>query len=308
MNIFKLFLRILLSFIFVVSFFSCALAQEKSSKNKDYTNYYLQVYKADSLFYTGNFNSSYKILNSLFKEYEPVELIRYKPYKLFVYSAIKVNASKNYKKLMKNLISRYGYCYNDLVSDSIFLRGLKIAKIDSSDFKKLRKEYLNSLNKDLRKIIIEMNERDQAVRLSNIENKEKQVAKVDKKNDSLLKKIYKNYGFPTKELIGAASIDCKTYDKIDLLLIYNHMSYHGDYKYHREKLTKYVKEGKCDPVLLGHMIDRRNQILGKDPVYYLFFNTYFENNPSKAKKIDSLRKNAGLPTLKQEEFWYKRFK
>lgn len=297
-------------FILIIICTSCAVFNFDSDNDRDYKEYYLQVYKADSLFYTGDFQSSYDILYMEFEKYKPIELARYKPYKIFVYSALKLNLNVDYKDLLKNLIAEHGYCYGNLIKDSIFKKGFKKAGLSELDCQYLRKQYLNSLNLNLREFIIKMNKRDQEVRLSglDVKSKEIEVEKIDKQNDSLLKEIYVMYGFPNSETIGGSSIDCNnSFQNTDTSILYNHISYNGDYQFHKSKLVEYVKDGKCDPAVLGHMIDRRNQVLGDKPIYYLFFNKYFKNDSIKHKEINSLRKAAGLPSLEQEEFWYNRF-
>ena len=49
-------------------------------ENANYIPYYLKVYEADSLYLTKNYEQSYKILDRLFKNYEPINIETFNEY------------------------------------------------------------------------------------------------------------------------------------------------------------------------------------------------------------------------------------
>lgn len=62
------------AFIFTIFLLMSCKAKQISQEEKslNYIPYYLQVYKADSLYMTKNYKQSYEILDKLFKKYKPL--------------------------------------------------------------------------------------------------------------------------------------------------------------------------------------------------------------------------------------------
>lgn len=88
--------------------FSCKSTYTKiGDKNANYIPYYLKVYEADSLYIVENYEKSFKILDSLFKKYEPVNTYIY--YEVINYMKLKVILNKRIsRKETENWILNYG--------------------------------------------------------------------------------------------------------------------------------------------------------------------------------------------------------
>ena len=83
--------------------FSCKSNYTRiGDKNANYIPYYLKVYEADSLYIIGEYKNSYKILDSLFKKYEPINMPIYFEYEQYIKLANRFDkkTKKNIKKII----------------------------------------------------------------------------------------------------------------------------------------------------------------------------------------------------------------
>lgn len=294
----RLFFIIIL--IFCIS--SCTIKKPitKNSEEKDalkeinYIPYYSEIYKADSLYITHNYKETYKILNNLLKNFKPVD-------------GWFVNVSRNYliskskvSKITRNDVEKYlnekAYDASVIFNDKNIVELLNEFNITRNEVEKITKENVSKINMPLRLEISKMNYDDQQVRQT-IKNNDS-IKKVDWQHSERLKEIIKTYGFPNKKLVGDYKIQGK-YANIGLSVIFNHISYNGDYEYFKKKLPELIKNGTCDPFNYGMMVDRKNEINNKPIEYYLII--AIDEKVDK-KKINANRKAIGLPTVEYQEF------
>lgn len=306
MNVQKFFLNgvVISSLIFV---FCCAgnkqVAFQEETKEVNYIPYYLKVYEADSLYLTGNYDHSFQILDSLFKEYEPLNFGIYEEYETYIKLSQQLYKKTNFKVLISDLISNYGKRIDEIEQDSILNIVYRNSKLDKNQYEYLRKKYLNSLNMPLRDSILKIYDRDQSVRAgNNISN----IEKVDLYNQGELVKLISKYGFPSVQKIGVKSLEQGKYDPIDISEVWLHMmDYDGKEKdFIFKQIEKAVNEGKCDPLTLSLILDRDNRRANKTKsAYYYGLNTSNINlSKDELIKVNSRRRQIGLPTFEFEKW------
>ncbi len=247
-------------------------------------NYYSQVYLADSLFITKNFEDSYTILNKLFSKIEPIDLETYN--EVVTMMKLKVILKKQPKLAdFEELIFKYGYPLSYLENDSILSDYYK--KINKSKRSNLEKKYLSNLDMKLRANILEMKERDQLVRKN---YNEKKADSVDLINQALLIEIFKNKGFPSKTLIGGYSVDSRDANIGAILL---HTDDSVRLNYFMPKILDYIRKGEARPRLYGIMKDQYLIYNNQEQYYGTYITKKRLNIP--LAELNNRRKSIGLP-------------
>ena len=297
--------NIILLFVVFVVFASCKTKSFQESKTVsfeqkkevNYIPYYLKVYEADSLYLINNFDKAYKILDSLFKIYEPRNSDNFAEYSVYLNSAVKcrhiecirekaIFGLKNFGNIQS--LHKEGYAmYKELK---------KVASISNQDEQELKDKYYNSLNKELRYKIQEIYLRDQEVRRDFEDDKKRD--SIDNINLIELVKIFEETGFPEKKIIGsnnAYDMPDKWFVKLEILFM------------HQSSITreKYIpvffnalKRGLCEPEVYASIYDKNEIENGRKQKYGTFsysggaFDTIMEQNSLKI-----IRKNIGLPSI-----------
>lgn len=304
--------KMILLFIVIISAISCKNMKTKyhsTNKKLDYIPYYLKVYEADSLFYKNDYSQSFNLLDSLFTKYKPLNIEGYYEYEIYLHLLVHLNKREDYSKEIKKLIQDFGYKNEQIKNDSILNVALsKSAKLTKKEMANLEKEYIASLDLKFREQITKMNYLDQNVRKSYlIENKEVAMRKVDQKNDSIMKNYILKLGFPGVKKIGVYQISEKDTSDVALSILFNHFSYNGSYDFYKKELIKYIKNGECNPAIYASLIDRWHSINNDELFYYYRWHTEIKKlDSSQYPKINKRRISIGLPTIEQEQFWFKR--
>ncbi len=302
MNVFKVY------FILLMSFISCRnnhvqsvqtkqtedIGNNHFSKEVNYIPYYNEIYKADSLYITKNYKETYEILDRLLKTYKPVDGWFVNVSRNYLIS--KSKASTIEREDVENYLREKAYDVNAVLKDKSIAELLEKLNISKDDVEKIVKENVSKINLPLRSELNKMNIDDQDVR--NRLNTEDSIKKVDWRHSERLKEIIKIYGFPNKNLIGGYMVQGKSAD-VSLSVIFNHLSYNGDYEYFKKTLPNLVKNGTCDPFNYAMMEDRKNEINNKPIDYHVII--AIDENVDK-KKINTNRRAIGLPSLEYQEF------
>lgn len=291
------------SILLVFSLISCKSSYMKiGDKNANYIPYYLKVYEADSLYYSGNYSEYRKQMKNLFKYFEPINISRYNEYEKYLKSLIILDKNKNYERELLILIVDFGYKQKSILNDSILAYVLKNNKYSVKHLTDLEDKYEYSLNKDLIQKLKKLEFDDEEIRERQgltFEQREPLMKQVDKKNDSIIKNYIITNGFPSKKVIGDFSLG----------LLFNHFSYNGSYDFYKETLPSFIKNGTCNPSNYAALIDRWYLMNKSEPFYFM---TWFdkiktiENDSEKIKEINSRRKKIGLPSIRQEKIVFER--
>ena len=90
-------------------------------KYDSYKDYYLEVYKADSLYLEGNYECSYKILSRLFNKYDPINSLIYYEYNTYLASGYQVDDNFEICTGFKKLIKDFGYTESRISNNDIIV-------------------------------------------------------------------------------------------------------------------------------------------------------------------------------------------
>lgn len=289
-----IFLKQLIFLIIIAFFISCKSSVTNiGEKNANYIPYYLKVYEADSLYLVNDYLKSYKILDSLFKKYEPINIEGYREFETYIATAY---LSGNYKHLDKNLkrsFKIHGTTYEILKNDSILIKVFEKSKFKTEDLALFSRLYKRKLNLDLRDSVVNMVKRDFEAREKKLViNKE--LSLINEENSNALRSIFEKYGYPGVKKIGYYHLDQRY---INLGPIFLHCSQAFTNDYLLKNLLEYATRGECSPDLYAARLDK--SLLGNDEgkqLYGTFNKTAKELMPLiSPKKLDSLRKSMGLP-------------
>lgn len=283
----------LILFVLLILVFSCKSNRQVIEKNVvekevNYIPYYLKVYEADSLYITNNYQKSYKILDSLFKIYKPIDVRNIN--EVLTFYKLKIILRKRIKKQeISKLISEYGYSEEIFLNDSLF----KIYNIQSDKYllkiyPSMRKKYNNMIDLSLRNQIKEMKINDQFYRKKNYKDNLESQTKIDLKNQSRIIEIFNDFGFPNEKLIGNFTID-KINADISVILLHTKDSIRK--AYFMPKILEYIKKGEASPELYANLHDQLLLYNG-DSQYY---GSYENEIKISIKEVNNRRKKIGLP-------------
>ena len=278
-------------------------------KEVNYIPYYLKVYEADSLYLTGNYERSFEILDSLFKEFEPLNY-EYNELETYIKSAYLIGRTDAVKPFFKLLISKYGFVIELLSYDSILNSAYQAVHIDIKEYHVLKENFEQKINYALRDEIDEMYYRDQFFRkLNNASLKQNEEDSAlfahqwqisDKRNEEKLIYIFEKYGFPNSKLGCNIYVKGREEQTTDVKLLLMHTSDSLRFQYFLPKLLNFIKEGESYPRIYAAMIDQYNVYNGEPQIYGTFSNVELMYNK---EKTDSLRKSIGLPKNLNYDKW-----
>lgn len=299
-------------FIIFLIVFSCKSNKQVNEntvvqKETNYIPYYLIMYKADSLYLVNDFEGSYKISDSIFKVFEPLNSDNYAEYGVYLNCAVKSNHLDSIGEKV-----RYGYLHfgniQTLHKDgyTMYKAVNKAANLTDEEMKDLKMKYYNSLNLDLRKKMLQMYQDEQTFRLEQKSLEEMDI--VDEKNRIDLNQIFKKFGFPKKSLIGSNNAyDVPDGGSIYLNIFFMHQSDSVRAKY-LPILLDGVKKGYCEPEIYAIVYDRDLILKGQKQYYGTYTCDGDEVCPLKnPQKIDSIRKTVGLPHIKFNQWKVSQF-
>lgn len=268
----------------------------KSGRQEElnYIAYYSEIYKADSLFMTNNYDESYKILDYLLKRYKPVKGWFVNVSRDYLISKSKV--AKVERTDIENYLYEQAYVLEAILGDKSVAKLLEEFHIDKIEVEKIVAKNVSKINIPLRNELGNMTLKDQDIR--NTKNYDS-IKKIDWQHSQRLKEIIETVGFPNEKIVGGYNLQGKPHSEIFLPQIFNHMAYNGDYDYFKKKLPELIRNGTCDPFNYAMLEDRRNEINNR-PIEYLVIIPITEN--SDKKKINTNRKAIGLPSVEFEEF------
>jgi len=272
---------ILVACLLLLFLISCKSNYTKiGGKNSNYIPYYLKVYEADSLFIVGNYQRSYKILDSLFIKYEPIEMSGYYEYSNYVFSSILTNNKKSIKKNAKKAYTDNGGLHSQQIKIVTKLDSIE-SVIGFSEKERIafKATYDSKINKYLRELVDKTLSDDQSVRGENYKSSV-ELEIMDKSNEPVIKQIFKKYDYPSTKKIGFGN---------SLRAVFIHADNNFKENYLLSKLFDYIKKGEDVPQTYTDTYDKL--------FMYRNGNFYYSDITSilKGKKLDSVRKSIGLP-------------
>lgn len=288
------------AFLLIVQMMICCKTQKEMAvqiqdKEVNYIPYFLKVYEADSLYIVKNYHRSYEILDSLFQEFEPINIESYN--EILTFTRLKMILGKPLKEgEFSRLVSVYGFTGELFENDSIFKSfQLKEKKnlLDKQREFELRSEYINSLNMSLRFEIKQMKEKDQKFRKHKYRDNIKRQDSLDYSNQVRLKEIFEEIGFPNYRLIGNFMVD-KSFVDVNAILL--HTKDTVRVSYFMPKVLEFVKKGEALPFNYASMYDQYLLYNGKEQYYGSYENPI--NIP--IGEVNRRRKLIGMPNYGYE--------
>jgi hypothetical protein len=279
--------------------FSCKSTYTRiGSKEANYIPYYLKVYEADSLYIVKDYKRSYKILDSLFKKFEPVNTHIY--YEVINYMKLKVILNKRIsRRETENWILNYGVTLSRLENDSILnLYYSKDEKL-KKDYPKLREKFISSIHLDLREEIVKMIEQDQFYRKKDYQENIDKQEEIDAKNAKRYIEIFNQYGYPSARVIGDYSIDKRMISEDAILL---HTNDEERINYFLPKILEFIKKGEARPMIYANMYDQFYLYNGEKQYY----GSYTNKVDIPITEINRRRKTIGLPNYGYEKWRFKK--
>ncbi|CAM4044934.1 MULTISPECIES: hypothetical protein [Flavobacterium] len=279
--------------------FSCKSTYTRiGSKEANYIPYYLKVYEADSLYIVKDYKRSYKILDSLFKKFEPVNAHIY--YEVINYMKLKVILNKRIsRKETENWILNYGVTLSRLENDSILnLYYSKDEKL-KKDYPKLREKFISSIHLDLREEIVKMIEQDQFYRKKDYQENIDKQEEIDAKNAKRYIEIFNQYGYPSARVIGDYSIDKRMISEDAILL---HTNDEERINYFLPKILEFINKGEARPMIYANMYDQFYLYNGEKQ-YYGSYNSEVDIS---VMELNRRRKTIGLPNYGYEKWRFKK--
>lgn len=296
--------KCLINIWIITIFLTCVMSfriNPSKSTQTNYIEYYLKVYKANSLYNKKDYSRCFDILNNLFRDYEPLNQELYYEYEKYIKSAFLIGKNIDYKKSVSKLIQDFGYekkVFNGEYKDSILAKAYTKSNLTAIDFEVLRNNYIKTKNFTLRDTIIEINKADQLYRHGNDYYKyQKEIDSIENINGEKLLYIFKKYGFPNDQIIGNRTIRGKRESTmIDAVLI--HMASNKNVSLFKKELMSFVKQGKCSPYFYASLIDRECLNNQKKQIYYTFQKKETLSSEY-INEINANRKQIGLEPYKQ---------
>lgn len=283
---------ILLAYIITFLLFSCKTGfTHIGGKNANYIPYYIKVYEADSLFLSENYRGSYKILDSLFKKYEPINLPEYNEYTTYIACSY-ILKEKNLSKKIKKGYSKFNNLGLWHKNYKVIYKGLD-SILNNNEVLSAKNKYSENIDFKLRNKIISMIHNDQESR-KNKDFKKMELLTIN--HEKSLDSIFKIHGFPIKEKIGFGLNGESIH--FNILLLHLNPS-------KRNSLISFLKEnvinGKYSPDEFATVVDRE-YLEKSNEMYYGQYQNEGLGYVKDAINVNQRRKIIGLPTLEYEAF------
>lgn len=272
---------------------------EKQTNIKSYIPYFLKCYEADSLYFAKNYEKSYQILDSLFREYEPKNSFMIYEFETYVKSGCQIG---NYDKIndkISKMIGDFGYEREYFLSDSsdVLYKGFLNANIVENTYGLLRFNYLSKIDREMRKEMYSMDyyARHYGRNFSLDETEDKDKLDIIENYKDLLLNWFDIGIYPNENAIGNYNVD--EYKIHGLFEIINQFDSYTFFKTVEPKLKYFLEKGECTPYEYAHFLDVREFLMNKTSKYMtISMNINFQENEGYSK-VNLERKNIGLPSV-----------
>lgn len=284
-------------------FFCCGGSKQLSSgentevkKEVNYIPYYLKVYEADSLYWTNNHNESYIILDSLFNQYKPINLLdEINQYLVSSYLTNKFNGKDKYIEL---IFKEWGFIKEDFDTYPEIELLCKELNIDDLTMNEWENFYINcKVDYELRKQVEALVDLDQLYRKKNNQDLSK-LDSIDKLIQPQIINILEKYGYPNRKMgLGILRLKGEEYKFLEIQTILKHTNDSLRENYLFEKLLSEVKKGNVLPIVYGSVVDQYFVYNDEPQLYGTMYRIYpdelvkLKYNITETKKI---RKEYGM--------------
>ncbi|UOK42537.1 MULTISPECIES: hypothetical protein [Flavobacterium] len=281
----------------IVLFFSLLLLVSFTSKSEDsdyISNYYQLVYEAQIKYLEGKDAEAYKLLKQAEKNCPLLNQPTINETNILAELSVKFNKKKEAVHYLEILMKQHGYTLDYFAKDSTFLPLKKCRewKLLERDSEKMQKEYLSTVNFELRNELFLMKQNDQRVRQKPIDFEE--MKRVDEKNEKRFKEIVQQYGYPTESVIGKYSLPNVQSLEVGVLVFH-----FNDIEYWKPIFLDLIRKGKAPANIYGNIVDSHYR--SANMFVYGIYNNVDSTNISEFDKLDERRTAVGLRPWKQEK-------
>lgn len=265
-------------------------------ENANYFPYYIKVYKADSLYIVGEYRKANKILDSLFKFYEPINQESYDEFVTYLKTKIILKDFNDIKTVLRRAIGDYGHKVEYCLNDSLIKIAIQKSKYSERELHDFYEQYEKKLNLEYRYAIEKLIENDQSRRRTDAINWDK-IRIIDKENAVTIKSLIDQHGYPSIKKIGRYRFNNK---KCNVGTLFLHASTEAREAYILNTMLESARKGECDPRDFATVYDKYIWVKDGSKVLYGELRNSrinWDEQVINPQKIDSIRSSIGLPHI-----------
>ncbi len=276
--------------------------KKKINEEYDYiNNYYQLVYQAHFEYLNEDYQKAYDLLKTAEKNCPLLNQTGIYEPRILAECATFLNKPKEAVYYLEILVRDYGYSFNSIKNDSIFLniQNTKSWKKLHRNKEKYAKNYREKVDFNLRKELHQMKIDDQSVRTNGYD--EEKAKLVDSVNQLKLYKIVVDYDFfPGHSFNQVGNYNVDNYDPEISVLVMHIRSSKADFW--KPILLDLIKRGRASAKLYGNLSD---SILRSNGVFdYGIYQNIEKEKINDYGNLDKRRIAVGLPTLAYQNFVY----
>lgn len=256
--------------------------------NINFNSYYLTAFRADSLALIGHYEESFLLLDSLFRIYKPINIDNLYEFETYLKVAGLTQRDSIIKKNIVQAVRFYGISKHNIDVDKKLREVFEKSEITEEEYSKLRKEYIATIDLDLRKKVFEMVENDQKYYQNEVS---------DSLNFDLLIRLFNDDIFPSQKVIGHYTV---SNNDINISAVLLHVSDSIQENIILPKLLEFSQKGLCDPYFYPLVYDQIQVKQHKEIKYGVFRLSSKPLTGEDTVKININRKKIGLPSLKYD--------
>lgn len=281
--------KIILSISVIITAISC----QKNIECNYIENYYQKVYLAEEAYYKKDYKKVFEQMSEAEKSCQLLDQRGIYEMEKYAESSARIGEKEKAFELIRKLLLK-GYEINQLANNEAFqslIDSNKWTQLEK-DYESLHKQYLSSIDLELREKIAEMKRIDQMYRQRG-EYDQQKCDSIDSINEIALKKIVENQGYPDERIIGGFKIDNQLTEPGILLFHFD------DYDYWTKTLKKMIEKGEAPPQSLGNFVDSYQRRVPDQKKYiYGIYDNAGEESIIEFDKLDERRISIGLAPMK----------
>lgn len=271
--------------LLVICLFVCFACQEKEPC--DYIeNYYQDVYKAELAYWEKDYDKAYELLKKVESRCGLLNQQRIREPEMMAKLSIKVGKPQAAFPYIERML-REGMSFDSFVNNNTYtiLHEYEEWKYLERNATQFATEYQAGINQELREEIIAMNNLDQQVLQTPVD--EDEVRRVNNIHKERIKEIFKEYGYPHAGLVGKSKMGENT----DIQVLLMHFL---EPEYFSPLLIESARKGIAPPGYVGFIVDRKD-LAERDSFTYGIYDNVDASQIKDFKNLDKRRISVGLP-------------
>ncbi|WP_310993128.1 hypothetical protein [Aequorivita marina] len=290
-------MRILLPLV-LLTIFGCASEQKNDCNYIE--DYFPTVYKADLEFDLENYEKAFELYQDVFSVCDAKNTLGLNEIGDFTESSAilgKFDITYEYaKEQILNGVELSRFQNNESFNE---FWSSKYGEKLTAEYDKLRLEFTQNADFDLRDELVSMRSADQMYRGGNGKSDWTKQDSIDQIHEKRLIEIFETIGYPTSKTVGPNTMDYP----VDVGLFLLHTDDSIRMNYFVPKVTEFVKNGSAPPRAVGTMVDQFH-LYNDEPQIYGTYGAQgggYANMIDDLKKVDSNRISIGLQPLELKQ-------